>query len=254
VSPWSKKGKCAESPLPVPSHPTAARSSSHCQRLRHQWPNFSFSPFIFTGPQLSPTRPRNLHGGLRAHRPGDSARTPRLVLHHARHRRLESVLAAPRSRRCGLFGTSGWTEERRAVVLVLGSDRTRHVVDAGFLRKIKRKMKNLKHAVLMNTSRGTLRVVDSDAPRTNGGSGILGRRRRLLRCRRGRTAHRRRQSPRDGAQVRDKPFWEKKDIRRQSWKQERPARFQRGTQSNLIGVNGTGKSSLCGLCQCTCVA
>jgi glyoxylate/hydroxypyruvate reductase len=40
-------------------------------------------------------------------------------------------------------------------VLAPGGDATRHVVDADFLRKMK------KHAVLVNTSRGTL--VDSDA-------------------------------------------------------------------------------------------
>jgi glyoxylate/hydroxypyruvate reductase len=40
-------------------------------------------------------------------------------------------------------------------VLAPGGENTRHVVDAGFLRKMK------KHAVLVNAARGTL--VDSDA-------------------------------------------------------------------------------------------
>ncbi len=161
VSPWSKKGRCAELPLPsvddLDIHP-------------HQWPNFSFGPFFFTGPQLSPTSPTQTRtmGFLgfghiaqatlaclasfgithciytsNPSSPHDHELEVALVACHAlrsvRHVSLDVLVR----------------ESDVLFVLALGSDVTRHIVNAGFLRKMK------KHAVLVNTACGTL--VDSDA-------------------------------------------------------------------------------------------
>ena len=75
-----------------------------------------------------------------------------------------------------------------------GGDATRHIVDAGFLCRMK------KRAVLINTSRGTLvRYRSRSHCAVDLGRG--GPRRR-----RGRAPHRRRPSPREGAQIRMRFF------------------------------------------------
>ena len=143
---------------------------SHYRRPGHQWPNFSFGPFFFTGPQLSPTSPTQTRTvGFLGFGRIAQATLARLVSFGVTHciyasnpssprdHELEAVLAARHAlrsvRRVGLDELA--QESDALFVLAPGGDETRHVVDAGFLRKMK------KHAVLVNTSRGTL--VDSDA-------------------------------------------------------------------------------------------
>ncbi|KAH9991586.1 hypothetical protein BJV77DRAFT_1007089 [Russula vinacea] len=136
-----------------------------------KWPNFNFAPFFLTGPQLSPTAlsPTRTAGFLGFGRiaqatlsrltafglthciyTGNPASPPNPTLEAsltAAHHSLRSV------RRVELDELARASDV--LFVLAPGGERTHHVVDAAFLRKMK------KHAVLVNTSRGTL--VDSDA-------------------------------------------------------------------------------------------
>ena len=136
-----------------------------------QWPNFNFAPFFLTGPQLSPTAlsPTRTAGFLGFGRiaqatlsrltafglthciyTGNPASPPNPTLEAsltAAHHSLRSV------RRVELDELARASDV--LFVLAPGGESTHHVVDAAFLRKMK------KHAVLVNTSRGTL--VDSDA-------------------------------------------------------------------------------------------
>jgi glyoxylate/hydroxypyruvate reductase len=135
-----------------------------------QWPNFSFGPFFFTGPQLSPTSPTQTRTiGFLGFGRIARATLARLVSFGVTHciytsnpssprdHELEAALAARHAlrsvRRVGLDELA--RESDVLFVLAPGGDETRHVINAGFLCKMK------KHAVLVNTSRGTL--VDSDA-------------------------------------------------------------------------------------------
>jgi glyoxylate/hydroxypyruvate reductase len=151
-------------PQPQSSHPPT------------QWPNFHFAPFFFTGPQLSPTplSPTRTAGFLGFGRIAQATLT-RLTAFGLTHciyttnpasppnTALEASLAA----RYNTGISSSLRSVRRVeldelarasdvlFVLAPGGESTHHVVNADFLRKMK------KHAVLVNTSRGTL--VDSDA-------------------------------------------------------------------------------------------
>lgn len=139
--------------------------------MHDQWPNFNFAPFFFTGPQLStspfaPTRTAGFLGfgriaqatlnrlisfGLTHCIYTSNPSSPRNVALEAslvaQHHNLRSV------RRVELDELA--CESDVLFVLAPGGEDTRHVVNADFLRKMK------KHAVLVNAARGTL--VDSDA-------------------------------------------------------------------------------------------
>ena len=136
----------------------------------HQWPNFSFGPFVFTGPQLSRTSPTQTRtvGFLGFGRIAQATlvRLASFGITHCiyvsnpaspRNHELEAALAARHALQCVRRVELDELARESDVLFVLapGGDETRHVVDAGFLRKMK------KHAVLVNTARGTL--VDSDA-------------------------------------------------------------------------------------------
>jgi glyoxylate/hydroxypyruvate reductase len=136
-----------------------------------QWPNVNFAPFTFTGPQLSttsllsPTRTAGFLGFGRI----AQATLKRLIsfgLTHCiytsnpsspRNAALEASLAAQHNLRSVRRVELDQLARESDVLFVLapGGEDTRHVVDAVFLRKMK------KHAVLVNAARGTL--VDSDA-------------------------------------------------------------------------------------------
>jgi len=135
-----------------------------------KWPNFSFGPFFLTGPQLSRTSPSQTRTvgflGFGRIAKVTLARLVSFGITHCiyasnplspRDHELEAALTARHAlqsvRRVELDELA--RESDLLFVLAPGGDMTRHVVDAGFLRKMK------KHAVLVNTSRGTL--VDSDA-------------------------------------------------------------------------------------------
>ncbi|KAF8271800.1 hypothetical protein EI94DRAFT_1719484 [Lactarius quietus] len=135
-----------------------------------KWPNFSFGPFFFTGPQLSRTSPSQTRTvgflGFGRIAKATLARLASFGITHCiyssnpsspRDHELEAALAARHSlrgvRRVELDELA--RESDVLFVLAPGGDATRHVVNAGFLRKMR------KHSVLVNTSRGTL--VDSDA-------------------------------------------------------------------------------------------
>jgi len=136
-----------------------------------KWPNFTFAPFNFVGPQLSPTplSPTRTAGFLGFGRIAQ-ATLSRLVAFNLTHciyttsptsprnTHLEASLAAQHPtlrsvRRVDLDELARASDV--LFVLAPGGENTHHVVDAAFLRKMK------KHAVLVNTARGTL--VDSDA-------------------------------------------------------------------------------------------
>jgi len=135
-----------------------------------KWPNFNFAPFSFTGPQLStsllaPTRTAGFLGFGRI----AQATLKRLIsfgLTHCiytskpsspRNTALEESLAAQHNLRSVRRVELDQLARESDVLFVLapGGQDTRHVVNADFLRKMK------KHAVLVNAARGTL--VDSDA-------------------------------------------------------------------------------------------
>ncbi|KAH8998166.1 hypothetical protein EDB92DRAFT_1838312 [Lactarius akahatsu] len=135
-----------------------------------KWPDFSFGPFFFTGPQLSSTSPSQTRtvGFLGFGRIAQVTlgRLASFGITHCvytsnpsspRDHELEAALAARHAlrsvRRVELDELA--RESDVLFVLAPGGDATYHVVDADFLRKMK------KHAVLVNTARGTL--VDSDA-------------------------------------------------------------------------------------------
>ncbi|KAI0263053.1 D-isomer specific 2-hydroxyacid dehydrogenase [Gloeopeniophorella convolvens] len=135
-----------------------------------KWPDFNFAPFFFTGPQLSTsalaqTRTVGFLGFGRIAQV-TLARLAAFNITHciyssnptsARDPALDAALAA----RHGLQSVRGVELDELAresdvlFVLAPGGEKTRHVINAEFLRKMK------KHAVLVNTARGTL--VDSDA-------------------------------------------------------------------------------------------
>jgi len=135
-----------------------------------KWPNFNFTPFSFTGPQLSTTllSPTRTAGFLGFGRIAQET-LKRLIsfgLTHCiytsnpnspRNTALEESLAAQHNlrsvRRVELDELA--RESDVLFVLAPGGEDTRHVVNTDFLRKMK------KHAVLVNAARGTL--VDSDA-------------------------------------------------------------------------------------------
>ncbi|KAH9000846.1 hypothetical protein EDB86DRAFT_2903221 [Lactarius hatsudake] len=135
-----------------------------------KWPDFSFGPFFFTGPQLSATSPTQTRtvGFLGFGRIAQVTlgRLASFGITHCvytanpsspRDHELEAALAARHAlrsvRRVELDELA--RESDVLFVLAPGGDATYHVVGADFLRKMK------KHAVLVNTARGTL--VDSDA-------------------------------------------------------------------------------------------
>ncbi|KAI0305251.1 hypothetical protein B0F90DRAFT_1702849 [Multifurca ochricompacta] len=136
-----------------------------------KWPNFNFAPFFFTGPQLStnsltPTTRTVGFLGFGRIAQMTLARLSSFGITHcvytsnpssSRDVDLEASLAVRYGlqsvRRVELDELAG--ESDVLFVLAPGGEKTRHVINAGFLRKMK------KHAVLVNTSRGTL--VDSDA-------------------------------------------------------------------------------------------
>jgi glyoxylate/hydroxypyruvate reductase len=138
--------------------------------LLPQWPNFNFAPFFFTGPQLStsPLSPTRTAGFLGFGRIAQAtlARISSFGLTDCvytsnpsspRNTALEAALAAKHGLRSVRRVDADELARTSDVLFVLapGGDATRHVVNAEFLRRMK------KHAVLVNTSRGTL--VDSDA-------------------------------------------------------------------------------------------
>ncbi len=135
-----------------------------------QWPNFNFAPFFFTGPQLStsslaPTRTAGFLGFGRI----AQATLKRLIPFGLTHCIYTSNPASPRNtaleeslatqhnlhsvRRVELDELA--RESDVLFVLAPGGEDTRHIINAEFLRKMK------KRAVLVNAARGTL--VDSDA-------------------------------------------------------------------------------------------
>ncbi|TEB29765.1 hypothetical protein FA13DRAFT_1793061 [Coprinellus micaceus] len=139
-----------------------------------KWPNFSWSPFLFCGSQLSAPNPSvNRTAGFIGFGRIAKATLSRLVPFGFTHcvyaanpnsTKPPSSSAAADSSLAQQFGLRsvekvdlGLVAERSDVVFVLapGGPETYHVVDEAFLRKMK------KTAVLVNAARGTL--VDSDA-------------------------------------------------------------------------------------------
>ncbi|KZT28001.1 hypothetical protein NEOLEDRAFT_1233354 [Neolentinus lepideus HHB14362 ss-1] len=137
---------------------------------RGEWPNSTWSPFIFCGPQLSRTPPiQTRTAGFLGFGRIAQATLRRLVPFGFTH----CVYVANPSTVPNPVQDAAYTKQfnlqsvRRVdidtlasasdVVFVLapGGDKTRHLVNEAFLRKMK------KTAVLVNTARGTL--VDSDA-------------------------------------------------------------------------------------------
>jgi hypothetical protein len=99
VSPWSKRGRCAESPLPgLPLTTTWSLVARLLVRpiLLHR---------ASAKPHLAHANPHGGVSGLRTHREGN-ARTPRLVRHHALHLCVKPVLAARPRARGGARGTA----------------------------------------------------------------------------------------------------------------------------------------------------
>ncbi|KAH9974769.1 D-isomer specific 2-hydroxyacid dehydrogenase [Lactifluus volemus] len=135
-----------------------------------KWPNFNFAPFFFTGPQLStasftPTRTVGFLGFGRI----AQVTLARLTSFGITHCIYSSNPSSPRDAELelSLAARHGLRSVRRVeldelaresdilFVLAPGGDKTHHIINRDFLRKMK------KHAVLVNTARGTL--VDSDA-------------------------------------------------------------------------------------------
>jgi glyoxylate/hydroxypyruvate reductase len=166
-----KEGKVSpHAPTPFPTLPRPHLTSLTPKQT--QWPNFNFAPFSFVGPQLSPTAlsPTRTAGFLGFGRIAQAtlSRLAAFNLTHCiyttrptsspRNTHLEASLAAQHTslrsvRRVELDELARASDV--LFVLAPGGPDTHHVVDAHFLRKMK------KHAVLVNTARGTL--VDSDA-------------------------------------------------------------------------------------------
>jgi glyoxylate/hydroxypyruvate reductase len=135
-----------------------------------QWPNFNFAPFFFTGPQLSTTSfiPTRTVGFLGFGRIAQATLT-RLISFGITHCVYSSNPSAPPDAdlEASLTSRHGLQSVRRVeldelaresdvlFVLAPGGDKTHHIINRDFLRKMK------KHAVLVNAARGTL--VDSDA-------------------------------------------------------------------------------------------
>ena len=135
-----------------------------------QWTNFNFAPFSFSGPQLSttPLSPTRTAGFLGFGRIAQ-ATLKRLISFGLTHCIYTSNPSSPRNTalEASLTAEHNLRSVRRVdldqlaresdvlFVLAPGGEDTRHVVNADFLRKMK------KHAVLVNAARGTL--VDSDA-------------------------------------------------------------------------------------------
>ncbi|KAI0000636.1 hypothetical protein BJV74DRAFT_974507 [Russula compacta] len=150
----------------------AGRNAGACVTLvkEGKWPNFNFAPLLFTGPQLSasPLAPTRTAGFLGFGRIAQ-ATLSRLSSFGLTHCIYASNPSSPRDAalEASLVARHGLRSVRRVdldelarasdvlFVFAPGGQDTRHVVNADFLRKMKR------HAVLVNTSRGTL--VDSDA-------------------------------------------------------------------------------------------
>lgn len=158
-----------------PTTPQSPASIDLTATLPPQWPNFNFAPFFFTGPQLSPgPRSQTRTVGFLGFGRIAQATLARLAAFGITHciyttnpssphdATLDAALAA---RHC--HSHSSLRSVRRVdidelaresdilFVLAPGGNATRHVINEDFLRRMKR------HAVLVNTSRGTL--VDSDA-------------------------------------------------------------------------------------------
>jgi len=138
------------------------------------WPNFNFAPFFFVGPQLStgtggPLTPTSRTVGFLGFGRISQATLVRLAAFGITHCVYTSNPSSPRDTKleAELAARLGLRSVRRVdldelpresdvlFVLAPGGEATRHIVNADFLRKMK------KHAVLVNVARGTL--VDSDA-------------------------------------------------------------------------------------------
>lgn len=145
---------------------------NHAFLLLHlwQWPNFTWSPFAFCGPQLSttpasPTRTMGFIGFGRIAQATLKRLIPFGITHciyysnplSSHKKPLDDKLKTKHGlqslRRVDLDELA--KESDVVFVLAPGGDQTRHAVNVDFLRKMK------KTAILVNTSRGTL--VDSDA-------------------------------------------------------------------------------------------
>ncbi|KAI0064800.1 D-isomer specific 2-hydroxyacid dehydrogenase [Artomyces pyxidatus] len=135
-----------------------------------QWPKFNWAPFFFCGPQLSPTSftPKRTMGFLGFGRVAQAtlARLAAFGITHciytgnpasspdtALEERLKEQHKLQGIRRVDLDELA--RESDVVFVLAPGGEKTRHIINESFLRKMK------KRSILVNAARGTL--VDSDA-------------------------------------------------------------------------------------------
>ncbi|KAL0060716.1 hypothetical protein AAF712_012496 [Marasmius tenuissimus] len=137
-----------------------------------RWPQFTWSPFALCGPQFSttPQSPKRTIGFFGFGRISQATLTRAIAfgvtdcIYYAnpasapKPERDEAILKEHRPKLKSLRPVDLVTLARESDVLIIlapGGEATKHVINEDFLKKMK------KHAVLVNTARGTL--VDSDA-------------------------------------------------------------------------------------------